>query len=244
MYRGGKLKVEMFVNIDVGEIKVLIYEQVLEWVLEKQWVEEGKNINFEIMKLELEDLEVLLIEVGLCVVQFGGEYVVIEMIEERLVKKGDKELKWLIENVREDKWEDGLKNVLVVFYLKLVMGVENLVEFFYKSFGEFFCVKWMVESLEYFMQKIKKGCKFSYFVFDEELVWQVYDLFGYGGLIVEVVEYLMVLLVKSEVKLVVLFECLYEFYLDWCDGKFIEVMEEILFQKKARELQQWCIKFG
>lgn len=54
-------------------------------------------------------------------------------------------------------------------------------------------------------------------------------MFGYGGLIVEVVEFLMVLLVKSEVELVVLFECLYEFYLDWCDGKFIEVMEEILF---------------
>ncbi|WP_370496391.1 pentapeptide repeat-containing protein [Trichodesmium erythraeum] len=244
MHRGGKLKVEMFANTDVGETKVLIYEQALEWVLEKQRVEEGKNINLEITKLEPEDLEVLLTEAGLCVVQSGGEYAAIEMIEERLVKKGDKELKRLIENAREDKREDGLKNALAAFYLKSATGAENSVEFFHKSFGEFLCAKRMAESLEYFTQKTKKGRKFSYSVSDEELVWQVYDLFGYGGLTVEVVEYLMALLVKSEAKLVVLFERLHEFYLDWCDGKFIEATEETLPQKKARELQQWRIKSG
>ena len=244
MHKDEKLQVEMFANTDVGETKVLIYEQALEWVLEKQRVEEGKNINVEITKLEPEDLEVLLTEAGLCVVQSGGEYAAIEMIEERLVKKGDKELKRLIENAREDKREDGLKNALAAFYLNSATGAENSVEFFHKSFGEFLCAKRMAESLEYFTQKTKKGRKVSYSVSDEELVWQVYDLFGYGGLTVEVVEYLMALLVKSEADLVVLFERLHEFYLDWCDGKFIEATEETLPQKKARELQQWRIKSG
>ena len=130
MHKDEKLQVEMFANTDVGETKVLIYEQALEWVLEKQRVEEGKNINVEITKLEPEDLEVLLTEAGLCVVQSGGEYAAIEMIEERLVKKGDKELKRLIENAREDKREDGLKNALAAFYLKSATGAENSVEFF------------------------------------------------------------------------------------------------------------------
>jgi uncharacterized protein YjbI with pentapeptide repeats len=102
----------------------------------------------------------------------------------------------------------------------------------------------MAESLEYFTQTTETRRKVNYSVSDKELEWQVYDLFGYGDLTVEVVEYLMALLVKSEAELVVLFERLHEFYLDWCDGKFIEATEETLPQKKARELQQWHIESG
>jgi uncharacterized protein YjbI with pentapeptide repeats len=244
MHRDGRLQVEMFANTDVGETKVLIYEQALKWVLEKQRVEEDKNISPEITKLEPEDLEVLLTETGLCVVQSGGKYAAIKMIEERLVKQGYKELKQLIENARQDNREDGLKNGLAAFYLKSATGAENSVEFFHKSFGEFLCAKRMAESLKYFTQTTETRRKVNYSVSDKELEWQVYDLFGYGDLTVEVVEYLMALLVKSEAELVVLFERLHEFYLDWCDGKFIEATEETLPQKKARELQQWHIESG
>ena len=83
MHRDGRLQVEMFANTDVGETKVLIYDQALEWVLKKQRVEEGKNINPEITKLEPEELEVLLTEAGLCVVQSGGEYAAIKMIQNK-----------------------------------------------------------------------------------------------------------------------------------------------------------------
>jgi uncharacterized protein YjbI with pentapeptide repeats len=102
----------------------------------------------------------------------------------------------------------------------------------------------MAESLKDFTEKTEKRRKVNYSVSDKELEWQVYDLFGYGGLTVEVVEYLMALLVKSEAELVVLFGRLHEFYLDWCDGKFIEATEETLPQRKARELQQWHIESG
>ena len=54
----------------------------------------------------------------------------------------------------------------------------------------------------------------------------------------------MALLVKSGVELVVLFERLHGFYLDWCDGKCIEATEETLPQKKARQLQHWGIESG
>ncbi|WP_375339944.1 NACHT domain-containing protein [Okeania sp. KiyG1] len=243
MHRDKQLKVEMFANADTGGAKVSVYEQALEWVLEKQRVEEGKNLNPKITKLEPEDLEILLAEAGLCVVQSGGEYAAIKMIEDRLVKQGYKELQDLIENARQNKREDGLKNALAAFYLKSAAKAENSVEFFHKSFGEFLCAKRMVESLEDLTEKTGKRRK-TYAVSDEEFEWRVYDLFGYGSLTVEVVEYLMALLVKSEVELVVLFERLYGFYLDWCDGKFIEEREEVLPQKKTRQLWQWGIESG
>ncbi len=243
MHRDEQLQGEMFATADVGGTKVLIYEQALEWVLEKQRVEEGKNLNPEITTLEPEDLEILLAEAGLCVMQSGGEYAAIKMIEDRLVKQGYKELQALIEKARQDKREDGLKNALAAFYLKSAAGAENSVEFFHKSFGEFLCAKQIAESLEDLTQKTGKRRK-TYIVSDEELEWQIYNLFGYGNLTAEVVEYLMALLVKSEVELVVLFERLHGFYLDWCDGKFIEATEDTLPQKKARQLQQWGIESG
>ncbi|MGD1700208.1 NACHT domain-containing protein [Dapis sp. BLCC M229] len=242
MHRDEQLQGEMFATADVGGAKVLIYEQALEWVLEKQRVEDGQNLNPEITKLEPEDLEILLAEAGLCVVQSGGEYAAIKMIEDRLVKQGYKELQALIEKARQDKQEDGLKNALAAFYLKSAAGAENSVEFFHKSFGEFLCAKRMAESLEDLTETGKRGK--SYVVSDKELEWQVYDLFGYRNLTAEVVEYLMALLVKSEVELEVLFERLHGFYLDWCDGKFIEEREEVLPQKKARQLWQWRIESG
>lgn len=243
MHRDKQLKVEMFANADVGGAKVSVYEQALEWVLEKQRVEDGRNLNPEITKLDPEDLEILLAEAGLCVVQSGGEYAAIKMIEDRLLKQGYKELQDLIENARQNKREDGLKNALAAFYLKSAAAAENSVEFFHKSFGEFLCAKRMVESLEDLTEKTGKRGK-TYAVSDEELEWRVYDLFGYGRLTVEVVEYLMALLVKSEVELVVLFERLHGFYLDWCDGTFIEATEETLPQKKGRQLQQWGLESG
>ncbi len=244
MHRDEQLRGEMFATADVGGTKVLIYEQALEWVLEKQRVEEGKNLNPEITKLEPEDLEILLAEAGLCVVQSGGEYAAIKMIEDRLVKQGYKELQVLVEKARQDKREDGLKNALAAFYLKSAAGAENSVEFFHKSFGEFLCAKRMAESLEDLTKKTEKRRKVTYSVYDKDLEWQVYDLFGYGSLTAEVVEYLMALLVKSQIDLVALFERLHGFYLDWCKGEFIETTEETLPQKKARQLQQWGIESG
>ncbi|NEO53913.1 MAG: low-complexity protein [Okeania sp. SIO3B5] len=243
MHRDEQLKVEMFANADVGWAKVSVYEQALEWVLEKQRVEEGKNINPEITKLDPEDLEILLAEAGLCVVQSGGKYAAIKMIEDRLLKQGYKELQDLIENARQNKREDGLKNALAAFYLKSAAKAENSVEFFHKSFGEFLCAKRMVEGLEDLTEKTGKRRK-TYVVSDEEFEWRVYDLFGYGSLTAEVVEYLMALLVKNHVELVVLFERLHGFYLDWCEGEFIEEREEVLPQKKTRQLWQWGIESG
>ncbi|EAW36163.1 pentapeptide repeat-containing protein [Lyngbya sp. PCC 8106] len=247
LHRDEQLHIDMFENANVGQAKILIYEQALEWVLNKQRTEDGDNLNPKYTGLEPEDLRSLLAEAGLCVVQSGREFAKIQMIESRLLEKEDEGAKELIEKARQTGSEEALKNALAAFYLKSGTA-DNSVEFFHKSFGEFLCAERMTETLKEWTQKTVKRRKTSYTVTTKELEWQVYDLFGYGNLTAEIVEYLMALLlkkfIKNEIYFAVLFERLHEFYLRWCDGEFIEATEETLPQKKARQLQQQDIERG
>ncbi len=245
LHRDEQLHIDMFENANVGQAKILIYEQALEWVLNKQRTEDGDNLNPKFTGLEPEDLRSLLAEAGLCVVQSGREFAKIQMIESRLLEKEDEGAKELIEKARQTGSEEALKNALAAFYLKSGTA-DNSVEFFHKSFGEFLCAERMAETLEEFTFKSKKRGK-TYEMPTKELEWQIYDLFGYGNLTAEVVEYLMALLIKNEIEFVVLFERLHEFYLRWCNGDFIELWdatEEMFPLKKARQLQQQDIERG
>ncbi|MDY6806256.1 MAG: pentapeptide repeat-containing protein [Cyanobacteriota bacterium] len=243
MHRDGQLEAEMFAGAGAGEAKVLVYEQALEWVLEKQRSEAGRNFNEQLAGLDSEDLRSLLAETGLCVVQSGRSYAAISTIESRLLEKKDEGAIALIESARQEDSYDKIKNALAAFYLKPVAGAENSVEFFHKSFGEFLCAERMAETMDKWTIKIGKRRK-NFAVSANEFEWQVYDLFGYGALTAEVVEYLMALLVKNEVDLLVLFDRLHEFYLSWCDGEFIETTGETSPQKKAKQLQEQKIERG
>jgi uncharacterized protein YjbI with pentapeptide repeats len=245
LHRDDQLHIDMFKKANVGQAKILIYEQALEWVLNKQRTEDGRNLNPELTDLEPEDLRSLLAEAGLCVVQSGREYASIKMIESRLLEKEDEGAKELIEKARQTGSDEALKNALAAFYLKSGTA-DNSVEFFHKSFGEFLCAERMAETLEEFTFKSKKRGK-TYEMATKELEWQIYDLFGYGNLTAEIVEYLMALLIKNEIDFAVLFERLHEFYLRWCNGDFIELWdatEEMLPLKKAKQLQQQDIERG
>ncbi|MEA5538437.1 pentapeptide repeat-containing protein [Limnoraphis robusta Tam1] len=248
LHRDNQLHIEMFETANVGQAKILIYEQALEWVLNKQRTEDGRNLNPELTDLEPEDLRSLLAEAGLCVVQSGREYASIKMIENRLEEENEA-AKALIEKARQTGSDEALKNALAAFYLKSGTA-DNSVEFFHKSFGEFLCAERMAGTLEEFTFKSKKRGK-TYEISTKELEWQIYDLFGYGNLTVEIVEYLMALLmkksIKNEIDFAVLFERLHEFYLRWCDGDFIELWggsKEMLPLKKAQQLQQQDIERG
>ncbi|MEL7039801.1 MAG: hypothetical protein AAFO04_30000, partial [Cyanobacteria bacterium J06592_8] len=162
-----------------------------------------------------------------------------------LLAKEDEGAKELIEKARQTGSDKALKNALAAFYLKSGTA-DNSVEFFHKSFGEFLCAERMAETLEEWTQKTGKRRK-TYTVSTKELEWQIYDLFGYGNLTVEIVEYLRALLIQNQIDVVVLFERLHEFYLRWCHGDFIELWdasEEMLPLKKARQLQQQDIECG
>ncbi|MGB7522484.1 MAG: NACHT domain-containing protein, partial [Spirulinaceae cyanobacterium] len=243
MHRDDVLQTQMFAEDSPVDPKVLIYETAIDWVLTKQRREAGKDLNPKITGLDPEDLRSILAEAGLCVVQSGREYAAVATIEDRLTAKEDEAAKELLADAREKDEKNPLKNALAAFYLKSSPGAENCVEFFHKSFGEFLCAERMVESLTEWTQKAGKRRK-TYIVSTKEMDWQVYDLFGYGALTVEVVGYLTPLLIQSQPDFVALFERLHDFYLRWSDGEFIESTEETLPQRKGRQLQKYDVERG
>ena len=244
MHRDGNFDLGMFQSTTVRNAKVLIYEAAVKWVLEKQRADSGRNLNTRMTGLDPEDLRSVLAEAALCVVQLGGEHAPIKMIETRLVAQEDLGAKEIIERARRENRSDGLKNALAAFYLKSVANAENYVEFFHKSFGEFLCAERIVSSFGEWTEKAGRRRK-KYVVDTSNLEQQVYDLFGYGHLTPEIVEYIGALWDKNEeIDFVALFKRLNEFYLRWSDGEFIEATEDTLPQKKARELKRYGIEIG
>ncbi|MEP0855418.1 pentapeptide repeat-containing protein [Trichocoleus sp. DQ-U1] len=233
MHRDGKLTVEMFEGASGVGAKILIYEQSLEWVLTEQRPE---WLNRELTGQETAGLRRILAEAGLCVVQSGGECAAVKTIESRL--KGDDSAIELIQQARETHGEDALKNALAAFYLQAAAGDKGgSVEFAHKSFGEFLCAERLKESIEDWTQPGRKRQEF--YISTDQMDREIYDLFGYGGLTPEIVEYLMALLAAStEFQPVKLFNRLENFYLRWCDGEFIDAPPENLPQKKMRQMKE------
>jgi hypothetical protein len=141
MHRDETLKVENFQGTNSTQAKILIYNQAVNWVLTKQ---RSKLLNRNLTELETEDLRRILTEAALCVVQSGGEYAPVGMIEERL--KADNSVKALLEKARERINDHPLRNALAVFYLQQG-SKEGSVEFVHKSFGEFLCAERLKESI-------------------------------------------------------------------------------------------------
>ncbi|MBD1879964.1 pentapeptide repeat-containing protein [Coleofasciculus sp. FACHB-T130] len=233
MHRDGKLTVEMFEGASGVGAKILIYEQSLEWVLteqRKEW------LNRKLTGQETAGLRRILAEAGLCVVQSGGECAAVKTIESRL--KDDESAIELIQQARERHGEDALKNALAAFYLQAAAGdKDGYVEFAHKSFGEFLCAERLKESIE---DLTRPGIKRQeFYISTDQMDRDIYDLFGYGELTPEIVEYLMALLAAStEFQPVKLFKRLENFYLRWCDGEFLDATPENLPQKKMLQMRE------
>ncbi|MCU0544817.1 MAG: pentapeptide repeat-containing protein [Oscillatoriaceae cyanobacterium Prado104] len=237
MHRDGSLKVEDFQGTNSTQAKILIYNQAVNWVLTEQ---RSKSLNRNLTELETEDLRRILTEAGLCVVQSGGECAPVAMIEARL--KEDDSLKKILEEAQKRIGDNPLRNALAVFYLQQ-NSKEGSVEFVHKSFGEFLCAERVKESLEKWTKPDDRGRGFN--TQDSNMHWEIYDLFGYGGLTEEIVEYLMGLLTTpavageiSRFRPVELFQRLEDFYLRWCEGEFIDMLPESFPQKKMRLLRE------
>ncbi|NEO31409.1 MAG: hypothetical protein F6K36_13435 [Symploca sp. SIO3C6] len=243
MHRDGELEAGMFEKASSTNAKILIYQKALDWVLTKQRPQE---LNFELTEQETEDLKRILMEAGLCVTQAGGEWASINMIEERL--KGDDAAKELLEKAQQRIGENPLRNALAAFYLRpaSASGIkEGAVEFVHKSFGEFLCALRFQESLQEWVLVESRRRRRGFIVSREQLAEEIYDLLGYGGLTREIVDYLMALLDLSNEELVQLFQRLEEFYLDWCNGEFIDNLEETtLPQKTGQKLRKYGVELG
>jgi uncharacterized protein YjbI with pentapeptide repeats len=241
LHRDGKLQESQLTGDDPVAVRIQIYEAALAWVLTRQRSENGADLNPKITGLDPEDLRTILAEAGLCVVQSGGESAAIALIEERL--KDDEGAKQLLAQAKQNAEQNPLKNALAAFYLKSTEGSDNQIEFFHKSFGEFLCAERMVESLVRWTKK-EDGRTKRYLVSEQTLFSEIYDLLGYGALTLEIVEYLIGLLKKSELDWGELFKRLESFYLDWGDGKFIDATEDTLPKRKARQLQKYQVAGG
>ena len=230
-----QIKLEDFKQAgDKTNAKILVYEKSLELVLKEQREE---WLHHRITGLNTDSLERILMEAGLCVVQSGGEYAKVEMIETRLAKD-DSDAAEIIKELRAKSGEKALSTALGAFYIRPAGGEKGGgVEFYHKSFGEFLCAKRLLASLEEWTEPGSKRRKWV--VDDEQLAREIYDLLGYGGLTPEIVEYLWGLLTKSDEFLPVeLFQRLSDFYWRWCDGEFIDAEETILPHLKMKELKK------
>jgi hypothetical protein len=230
MHRDKNLNVQMFEAVSGAGAKIRVYEQSVNWVLEKQ----RQNENFRLTGLSTEDLRRILQEAALCVVQSGGESAKITMLEDRL----NRLLAKLIEQAKNTAGEKAINNALAAFYLQPCEGDRGgAVEFTHKSFGEFLFAQLLKESLEEWTETDRRR---GYKLKDEDLYKEIYDLLGYGGLTPEIVEYLMALLdASAEFKPVELFQRLEDFYLQWCEGEFIDQETETLPQKKVQQLKKY-----
>jgi uncharacterized protein YjbI with pentapeptide repeats len=241
LHRDGKLQESQLTGDDPVAVRIQIYEAALSWVLTRQRSENGADLNPKITGLDPEDLHTILAEAGLCVVQSGGEHAAIALIEERL--KDDEGAKQLLAQAKQNAKQNPLKNALAAFYLKTTEEGENKIEFYHKSFGEFLCAKRMAEWIVRWTKKEDSRGK-HYLVREEMLCKEIYDLFGFGSLSQEIVEYLIGLLKKAELDWEVLFQRLENFYLDWGDGKFIDTSGETLPQHISCQLQKYQVAVG
>ena len=236
MCRDDKLSLAMFEGSSSTEAKVLIYQTAIDWVLTEQRPEE---LNLDLTGQDnKEDLRCILSEASLCITQSGREWATLTGIEKRLTK--DAKAKELLEKARKrlNEEENPLRNLLAAFYLRPVSGEgssQGAVEFVHKSFGEFLCAERMVESLhrwasEYEQPRQRRDVvsdnqqprRMRDVVSDDQLAEEFYDLFGYGGLTTEIVEYLFALLLLEEEGLIKLFKRCQNFYLDWWEGVFLD----------------------
>ena len=241
MHRDKEINLDDFQNTDALDSKITIYEKSLDWVITQQ---RKKELQYNITGLKKESLLRILEEAGCCVVQSGGEYAQLAMIETRLEKKD-------ADKVRELKQQKGgektLSTALGAFYLREAQQ-GGCVEFYHKSFSEFLCAKRMLSRFEEWVEEHRRR---DFDIEDEILAKQIYDLLGYGFLTQEITEYLRGLLKKQwekEVnenedidnpKLIILFSRLNGFYQQWCSGDFIDADGETHPQRKMRDLGKY-----
>ncbi|MBD2568957.1 pentapeptide repeat-containing protein [Anabaena lutea] len=257
MHRDGEITDSMFTGVSSNQAKITIYQKTVDWVLTKQ---RSKELNKEITALETEALKRILAEVGLCVIQTGGEYTLIKHINERL--RCDEDAKEILEDAQRKLGDNPLRNALAAFYLKSASanGVkEGAVEFVHKSFSEFLFAQRLKNSCKQWIAGEEKKQRWRFKLAKKQLEEEIYDLFGYGGLTGEIVQYLigLILLDRREQltseELLRLFTRLQDFYYDWCAGKFInayrnnlidEEYQENLPQNKMMQLHKYGKKIG
>ncbi|MBT9316069.1 pentapeptide repeat-containing protein [Leptothoe spongobia] len=219
--------------------KILIYQRSLDWVLTKQ---RSTRLTRDLTELSTEGLRHVLIEAAFCATQFGGEAAPIRMLEERL--EDDDDAIELIKQARKRLGVDALRNALATFYVQSASKQGGSVEFIHKSFSEYLCAERIQQSLEEWTKPSPRGYRFD--TKQSQLDWEIYDLFGFGRLSPEILEYIRALWEVSEnFNAKVLFKRLEFFYTRWCSGEFINILKKTtLPQQKGEQIESQGISIG
>ena len=240
MHRDGQFDMERFQNISQTRAKILIYQQLLDWVVScfhpTTPKEEFPNIE------TLDNWRAILTEIGLSVRQSGSLSAplstILQRFEDQTLENN------ILSEISELLERESIKNPLCTFSNSSETSEDiKEVKLNHKSFANFLFATRLTQAIENWTSPGVKRQKF--YLPTHQMDWEIYDLLGYGQLTLEIVEFIIGLLELSpEFSPVELFQRLEDFYLRWCDGFFIDAIEESLPQKKARELQKQGIDLG
>jgi hypothetical protein len=235
--RSDKFNPNVFNETQGIAVKIQIYTNLIDSILEQQRTdrETGKNINETLTGFKPKRLRRLLGELALCITQTETERASVDAIKQVLDEKSEQAIDDLAKN-----------NILAAFYLKTEIDTGS-IEFIHKSFREFLTAERLQRSLKEWtdVRWDEDDEDEEPTIKNRELYKQIYDLFGYGMLTKEIVEYLIELLKQRDnFDWGLLAQRLQKFYFKWADGDFIEQITETLPQWKARELDKQGIKKG
>ena len=228
--RSGSLNADVFDEKKGIAVKIEIYRSLVAFVLKEQRtdVETGDNVTEKLTGLRPEQLRRLLGELALCITQTGKEHATVDSLKKRMSDKSEQAIDHFAQ-----------ANILASFYLKKETNTGS-IEFIHKSFREFLTAERLQRGLERWttVTSDEYGESEST-VSDSQLHWEIYDLFGYGSLTEEILDYLMGLLqLRTDFAWGILAQRLQKFYYRWTDGHFIDQTTETLPQKKAAQLQK------
>jgi uncharacterized protein YjbI with pentapeptide repeats len=235
MHKDDQLINDQFENIEAEEAKIAIYNKSLEWALHRQTnADPCRNLNEILVRLEPREIRRILQEVGLCVIQTGGEWAPIEMVSKRL--QDDDIASKFLDEAQKAIGENPLRNALVSFYLQPASDLrDGGVEFVHKSFGEFLCAERIKSSLDIWSEPGWRVGR-THYIDNLKMQEEIYELLGFGFLSIEVIDFLSTML-RSEIqnrtsnnteenkeaksKLISLFDRLTVFFEKWCRAEFI-----------------------
>ncbi|MFG6094072.1 pentapeptide repeat-containing protein [Leptothoe sp. ISB3NOV94-8A] len=243
LHRENQLTSEMFADAkQESQAKLRIYRESVNWVLEKQ--RQDQNLRLSGLD-DSDDLREVLQEAALCVVQSGNKVAELSMLKARFQDSENPvatSLKTVQETTKQSE-DKVLNNLLATFYLRPGGGDKRgSVEFTHNSFSEYLFAERLITAFENWTELERSK---SFRLNDQTLYEQIYDLLGFGGLSVEIVEYVFELLGESEIDRVGLFQRLHTFYECWCEGEFLnQEPTGNLPQKKLLQLKDYSVSIS